>query len=122
MIHANWAEEVGFITNPRLLLDEYTEVIPIKNEKEASLCCGGSLGNIKIQMKERDQISNKAMDEYLSYQPDMLATACPLCKKTFAKNRNLPVHDISEIVYMAIEEYTKIAKSVSKAECQKRKK
>jgi hypothetical protein len=54
-------------------------------------------------MNERNQIRDKAMDEYLSYQPDVLATACPLCKKTFAKNRNLPVHDIAEIVYMAIK-------------------
>jgi Fe-S oxidoreductase len=88
---------------PRLLLDEYAEVIPIDNEKEAAFCCGGSLANVKIQMNERNQIRDKAMDEYLSYRPDMLATACPLCKKTFAKSRDLPVHDIAEIVYMAIK-------------------
>jgi Fe-S oxidoreductase len=93
----------GIYHQPRLLLDEYAEVIPIKNEKEAAFCCGGSLANIKIQMNERNHIRDKAMDEYLSYQPDVLATACPLCKKTFAKNRNLPVHDIAEIVYMAIK-------------------
>jgi Fe-S oxidoreductase len=89
---------------PRLLLDEYAEVIPIKNEKEAAFCCGGSLANIKIQMNERNQIRDKVLEEYLSYQPDMLATACPLCKKTFAKSRDLPVHDIAEIVFMAIRQ------------------
>ena len=94
----------GIYHQPRLLLDEYAEVIPIKNEKEAAFCCGGSLANIKIQMSERNQIRDKAMDEYLSYQPDVLATACPLCKKTFAKSRNLPVHDIAEIVCMAIRQ------------------
>ncbi|MDP2890633.1 MAG: (Fe-S)-binding protein [Bacteroidota bacterium] len=94
----------GIYHQPRLLLDEYAEVIPIKNEKEAAFCCGGSLANIKIQMSERNQISDKAMDEYLSYQPDVLATACPLCKKTFAKSRDLPVHDIAEIVCMAIRQ------------------
>ncbi len=92
----------GIYHQPRLLLDEYAEVIPIKNEKESAYCCGGSLANIKIQMSERDQIRDKALDEYLSYQPDMLATACPLCKKTFTKSNKLPVHDIAEIVYMAI--------------------
>jgi len=55
-------------------------------------------------MSERNQIRDKAMDEYLSYQPDVLATACPLCKKTFAKSRDLPVHDIAEIVCMAIRQ------------------
>lgn len=94
----------GIYHQPRLLLDEYAEVIPIKNEKEAAFCCGGSLANIKIQMSERNQISDKAMEEYLSYQPDVLATACPLCKKTFAKSRDLPVHDIAEIVCMAIRQ------------------
>ncbi len=93
---------------PRLLLDEYAEVIPIDNEKEAAFCCGGSLANVKIQMNERNQIRDKAMDEYLSYRPDMLATACPLCKKTFAKSRDLPVHDIAEIVYMAMKTNEKI--------------
>jgi Fe-S oxidoreductase len=94
----------GIYHQPRLLLDEYAEVIPVKNEKEAAFCCGGSLANIKIQMNERNQIRDKALDEYLSYQPDMLATACPLCKKTFAKSNKLPVHDIAEIVFMAIRE------------------
>jgi len=94
----------GIYHQPRLLLDEYAEVIPIKNEKETAFCCGGSLANIKIQMNERNQIRDNAMDEYLSYQPDILATACPLCKKTFAKSRDLPVHDIAEIVYMAIRQ------------------
>jgi Fe-S oxidoreductase len=89
---------------PRLLLDEYTDVISIKDEKKSAFCCGGSLANIKIQMNERNQIRDKAMSEYLSYQPDILATACPLCKKTFAKSRDLPVHDIAEIICMAISQ------------------
>jgi Fe-S oxidoreductase len=110
----------GIYHQPRLLLDEYAEVIPIKNEKEAAYCCGGSLANIKIQMNERNQICDKAMDEYLSYQPDVLVTACPLCKKTFAKNRDLPVHDIAEIVYMAIKENNKIV--LSKPACQQERK
>lgn len=94
----------GIYHQPRLLLDEYADVISMTNEKESALCCGGSLANTKIQMAERNQIREKAMDEYVSYKPDVLATACPLCKKTFAKSRQLPVHDISEIVYMAIKE------------------
>jgi Fe-S oxidoreductase len=92
----------GIYHQPRLLLDEFVELIAIKNDKEKSLCCGGSLANIKIQMSERSLISNKALNEYLSYSPDFLATACPLCKKTFSKNKDLQVMDISEIVSMAI--------------------
>jgi Fe-S oxidoreductase len=92
----------GIYTQPRSLLSQYAEVIPVKNEKGAALCCGGSLANTKIQMAERNKITDKAIEEYLSYQPDLLATACPLCKKTFTKNKQLPVSDIAEIVYSAI--------------------
>jgi Fe-S oxidoreductase len=105
----------GIYHQPRLLLDEYAEVIPIKNEKEAAYCCGGSLANIKIQMGERNQIRDKALDEYLSYRPEILATACPLCKKTFAKSHKLPVHDIAEIVYMAIRQEAEIKQRSEKA-------
>lgn len=94
----------GIYLQPRLLMDEYAQLVPVKNEKESAFCCGGSLANIKIQMSERNEISSRAMDEYLGYRPDMLATACPLCKKTFAKSRELPVHDIAEIVCMAIRQ------------------
>jgi len=97
----------GIYHQPRLLLDEYVDVIPMKNEKEAAFCCGGSLANIKIQMNERNQIRDNALDEYMKYKPDMLATACPLCKKTFSKSNKLPVHDISEIIYMAIKQNAK---------------
>jgi Fe-S oxidoreductase len=92
----------GIYHQPRLLLDEYVNLIPVKNEKESAFCCGGSLANVKIQMHERNQIRDKALDEYLTYEPEMLITACPLCKKTFAKSNKLPVHDIAEIVYLAI--------------------
>jgi Fe-S oxidoreductase len=93
----------GIYLQPRLLLDEYAELVSVKNEKESAFCCGGSLANIKIQMCERDLIRDKALSEYISYQPDILATACPLCKKTFAKNRNLQVMDIAEIVLNSIK-------------------
>jgi len=92
----------GIYHQPRLLLDEYVNLIPMKNEKESAYCCGGSLANVKIQMHERNQIRDKALDEYLAYEPELLVTACPLCKKTFAKSNKLPVHDIAEIIYMAI--------------------
>ncbi len=106
----------GIYHQPRLLLDEYVDLVSIKNEKEKAYCCGGSLANVKIQMNERNQIRDKALDEYLTYQPELLATACPLCKKTFAKSRKLPVHDIAEIVCMAINK-----KNATNSEADKKK-
>lgn len=44
----------GIYHQPRLLLDEYVDLIPMKLEKESAYCCGRSLANIKIQMNERN--------------------------------------------------------------------
>jgi Fe-S oxidoreductase len=93
----------GIYHQPRLLLDEYVELISIKKEKEKSLCCGGSLANIKIQSNERNQITNRALSEYLPFAPDILLTSCPLCKKTFSKNGEIQVLDIAEIIRIALD-------------------
>lgn len=93
----------GIYHQPRLLLDEYVELIDIKDEKQKALCCGGSLGNIKISTEQRNLITNEALSEYLSFGPETLVTACPLCKKTFSKNKELPVLDIAEIVYQGLK-------------------
>ncbi len=83
---------------PRAVLKKTGHLIPIKNEKQMAYCCGGSLGNLKISQAERTILRNHAVEDYLQYKPDILATACPMCKKTFARNRNIKVLDISEIV------------------------
>ena len=45
------------------------------------------------------RISSDAVKAYLSYQPDLLVTACPLCKKTFMKTDTaVPIKDIAEVV------------------------
>lgn len=64
-----------------------------------SLCCGGSLANTHISSAHRTQLASSAISAYASYHPDVLVTACPLCKKTFSKaESSLPVKDIAEIV------------------------
>jgi Fe-S oxidoreductase len=89
---------MGMYDLPREVLNSTGHVIPIKNEKEDAYCCGGSLGNLKITQKERNILRDQAMLEYKSYEPDLLVTACPKCKKTFAGSRQLAVRDISEVV------------------------
>jgi len=93
----------GRYEQPRELLKKYVDIINIKDEKENSFCCGGSLANIKIQMQERDKIRNKALNEYMKYKPDYLVTSCPLCKKTFSKGSNIHVYDIAEIVAVSVK-------------------
>ncbi len=104
----------GIYEEPRELLGRYVDLIKIKNEREDSFCCGGSLANIKIQMHERDKIRDRALDEYMKYNPDFLVTSCPLCKKTFSKGLDIQVHDIVEIVAESVSAERKQARHVQK--------
>ncbi len=95
----------GIYEQPRELLRSYMSVLVTKHEKEDAWCCGGSLANIKISMSERDQIRDKVLEEYQSYHPDQLITACPLCKKTFSKGSSVEVHDLAEVVWKGISHH-----------------
>jgi Fe-S oxidoreductase len=67
-------------------------------EAEKSLCCGGSLGNMKIDSRQKRKIAEDAAAQLTKSEPDILATACPLCKKTFSSATQTSVQDIAEIV------------------------
>lgn len=95
---------------PRAVLNSITQLQSVSQEREKALCCGGSLGNFEIQAHQRDMIRNKALDILMSSQPDMLVTACPLCKKTFSKGNELVVRDIAEVVSMAMEPRLELSK------------
>jgi Fe-S oxidoreductase len=96
----------GIYDQPRELLAKFSNVLSIKEEKQNSLCCGGSLSNIKINMDEKRQITNEALDIYMKYKPEQLITSCPLCKKTFVKSNKLKVLDIAEVVNNALKANT----------------
>jgi len=84
---------------PRQLLQNILTLKGSSEEREKSPCCGGSLGNFEIQAPQRDQIRDKALDVLMAQDPDMLVTACPACKRTFAKGRtDVVVKDIAEVV------------------------
>jgi len=67
-----------------------------------SLCCGGSLANTTLSLKEKDQITVEALQQILVNNPQYLATSCPLCKKTFSKLSPVPVKDIAELIFLNI--------------------
>ncbi|WP_423129355.1 (Fe-S)-binding protein [Gaoshiqia sp. Z1-71] len=92
---------------PRELLEQYVNLVKIKQEKADSPCCGGSLSNIKITMDERNQIRDQVLEEYQQYQPDTIVTACPLCKKTFTKGTDVVVRDLAEIVWESVSRQPK---------------
>jgi Fe-S oxidoreductase len=67
-------------------------------EKENALCCGGSLSNTVIELDTQIKIRNHALEELTKSNPDVLATSCPLCKKSFVHGNKAKVMDIAEIV------------------------
>jgi Fe-S oxidoreductase len=75
-------------------------------EDENSLCCGGSLANLKIDSSKKKIIAIDTARALTSANPDILATACPLCKKTFSGATSTKVSDISEIVAASISPVT----------------
>lgn len=89
----------GVYAAPDQVLQTVSHKLATVYDGKNSLCCGGSLANIHIDPGQRTRISSDAVKAYLSYQPDLLVTACPLCKKTFMKTDTaVPIKDIAEVV------------------------
>jgi Fe-S oxidoreductase len=90
-------------TEPRRLLSRIGNLLETEHEKNNAYCCGNSLGNSVLSLEKRQQIRNDALDMLTKPNPDVLATACPLCKKTFAEGNRAKVKDIAEIVAENLE-------------------
>jgi Fe-S oxidoreductase len=92
----------GVYDEPKEVLRHISRLEKSKFEDENSLCCGGSLANMKISSQKKNKIARDAVAELTKVNPDILATACPLCKKTFSAATETRVADISEIVAEAL--------------------
>jgi Fe-S oxidoreductase len=92
----------GVYDDPKRVLMHVSRLLKTGFEDENSLCCGGSLGNTRISYQQKNKIAHDAAAELTKDNPDMIATACPLCKKTFAGATSTRVADIAEIVAEAI--------------------
>ena len=87
---------------PRELLGKIANVVTVAHEGSDALCCGGSLAIFDASQQQRDAMTKDALATLLEPQPDILATACPLCKKTLGKFSDTEVKDIAELVEQAI--------------------
>jgi Fe-S oxidoreductase len=92
----------GVYDEPKEVLRHVANLQTTKYEDENSLCCGGSLGNIMLSQAKKRQIATDTAAELTKQNPDYLATACPLCKKTLAPVTKSKVVDIAEIVAEAL--------------------
>lgn len=88
----------GIYDEPRNVLRAVTTLLRTDNEREKSLCCGFNLGNPTLDLEQQTKIRDAARDNLMAPHPDLIATACPMCKKAFLRAEDIPVKDIAEIV------------------------
>jgi Fe-S oxidoreductase len=92
----------GVYDEPRDVIRHVSRLQETDYDDENSLCCGGSLGNMKISYQQKHKMACDAASLLTKDNPDILATSCPLCKKTLAAATEIKVADIAEIVAEAI--------------------
>lgn len=88
----------GVYDEPRRVVAAAATLIPTHEEREKSLCCGYNLGNISIDGCQQQLIRDAALRNLMEPNPDMIATACPMCKKAMTRGNNAQVNDIAEII------------------------
>ncbi|MDO9255584.1 MAG: heterodisulfide reductase-related iron-sulfur binding cluster [Bacteroidales bacterium] len=88
----------GIYEQPRNVLKQIAEVSDVAEERANSLCCGGSIGDLAMNAIQRNVIRDNALNILCQSRPDVLVTACPLCKKTFDSGNTIVVKDIAELV------------------------
>jgi Fe-S oxidoreductase len=94
----------GIYEEPRQLISHMANLVTAGEEKNMSICCGGSLGSTGISCYQRDEVSQLTIDTLMVNNPASIITACPLCKKTLQKGSPVVVKDISELASAMLSE------------------
>lgn len=100
----------GEYENSREVLKSLGHLQKIEQEKEKALCCGGSLSNLKVPYEKRELMAADAVKFLDEKNPDVIVTACPLCKKTMEKHANGKMKDLAEVVSEALNNSPEYAK------------
>jgi Fe-S oxidoreductase len=88
----------GIYNQPREVLKAVSRLVPAAKERKNSVCCGYNLGNTVLSLEQQMTIRDAARRNLTKNNPDIIATACPLCKKAFRHALQDNVKDIAEIV------------------------
>jgi Fe-S oxidoreductase len=87
---------------PRALLGSAAYIVEAEKNRGESICCGGSLGSLSLGFQQREAMTRRALENLTVAGPDAIATACPLCRSTFARYSSIPVRDIAEVVDLSL--------------------
>lgn len=88
----------GIYEEPRRVLALLGTLEKAGKEGRESICCGGSIGSISLGFDKRKALTENALANLTIASPDVIVTACPLCRSTFTRYSETPVKDISEII------------------------
>jgi Fe-S oxidoreductase len=75
----------GVYIEPRAALGQVGTLVKAAKEYDESICCGGSLGSLTLDTRDRAKITEASLDNLLVGDPETIVTACPLCLKTFSE-------------------------------------
>ena len=89
----------GVYREPRRVIGAICELDQAHDSGKDSLCCGASLADTVLNERQRRDIAQDAFARLTENGQEVLITACPLCKKTFAGvSGGFPVEDIAQAV------------------------
>ena len=83
---------------PRRVLSLLGTLVKAGKEGKESICCGGSVGSISLGFDKRKALTENALANLTVASPDVIVTACPLCKSTLSRYASSPVKDIAEVI------------------------
>lgn len=90
----------GVYTEPRAVLSQVCNLVKAAKEGDESVCCGGSLGSLTLDSRDRAKITESSVANLMANDPQTIVTACPLCLKTFSEAvpDSVQVKDFAETV------------------------
>jgi len=90
----------GVYKEPREVLGKVANLVKAAKEGDESVCCGGSLGSLTLDARDRAKITESSVGNLLANNPQTIVTACPLCLKTFSESvpDTVQVKDFAELI------------------------
>ena len=101
----------GVYAEPRDVLSRVGTLVKAGKEGDESVCCGGSLGSLTLDARDRAKITESSLANLVVNKPQTIVTACPLCLMTFsgpaldavnAEGNPVKVNDFAEVVSRSI--------------------
>ena len=72
----------GVYEEPRNVLSQVGNLVKAAKEGDESICCGGSLGSLTLDSRDRAKITESSLMNLVVNKPQTIVTACPLCLMT----------------------------------------